>query len=149
MEQGDRKLEALKELVTGYRKAIVVCYYTSQIEEYAKELSKERQVYVLQGATKDQDAVISAAREADDCVFLLQASMGAGFDATEFSVMIFASQSFKFVDDVQARGRILRMHDLHENEYIYLLGGKCDEAVYKTIQAGHDFHPPSYRGAIL
>lgn len=143
-EQGVKKLSVLKGLVDGYRKVIVVAYYTSQIEEYAKELAKERQVFILQGSTKDQDAVITAAREADDCIFLLQASMSAGFDASEFSAMIFASQSFKFVDNIQAKGRILRLHDLHENNYIYLIGGKCDQTVADAITAGHDFHPPSY-----
>ncbi len=143
-ENGPEKLAVLKELTNQYRKVLVVCYYTAQIEEYAKELSRERQVYVLQGSTKDQDAVIQEARAADDCIFIIQASMGSGFDANEFSVMIFASQSFKFVDNVQTQGRILRMHDLHENTYLYLIGGKCDQNVYETIKAGHDFHPPSY-----
>lgn len=143
-ENGLEKLSVLKKLCDGYRKVIVVCYYTAQIEQYAAEIGKDRQVFVLQGSTKDQDAVIQEARASDDCVFFVQASMGSGFDADEFSVMIFASQSFKFVDNIQAQGRILRRHNLHENTYIYLLGGKCDENVYKTIQAGHDFHPPSY-----
>lgn len=143
-ENGKEKLDALKELIGGFRKVIVVCYYTAQIKEYSTEIGKDRQVFALEGSTKDQDKVISEAREADDCVFFVQASMGAGFDASEFSVMIFASQSFKFVDNIQAKGRILRMNNLHENTYIYLLGGKCDKSVYDTIAAGHDFHPPSY-----
>lgn len=143
-ENGQEKLSVLKGLIAGYRKCIVICYYTAQIEEYSKEIGKERAVYVLQGATKDQDKVISDARAADDCVFFVQASMGNGFDASEFSVMIFASQSFKFVDNVQAKGRILRLNNLHSNKYIYLLGGKCDQGVYDTIQLGNDFHPPSY-----
>ncbi len=143
-ENGLEKLVVLKKLCDGYRKVIVVVYYTAQIEAYAAEIGKERQVFVLQGSTKDQDAVIQEARATDDCVFFVQASMGNGFDADEFSIMIFASQSFKFVDNIQAQGRILRRHNLHENTYIYLTGGKCDENVYKTIQAGHDFHPPSY-----
>lgn len=143
-ENSYEKLDVLKELLSGYRKAIVICYYVSQIEEYAKELAKERQVFVLSGSTKDQDAVIAAARASDDCVFFVQASMGNGFDAHEFSVMIFASQSFKFIDNIQSQGRILRMGNLHENTYIYLLGGKCDRAVFETIEKGHDFHAPSY-----
>ncbi len=143
-ENGEEKLEVLKRLLDGYRKAIVVAFYTSQIEEYSKEIGRERQVFVLNGKTKNHDAVIAAAREADDCVFILQASMGYGFDCSEFSVMIFASQSFKFTDFVQSTGRLIDLRNMHENEYIYLLGGDCDESVFKTIQAGHDFHPPSW-----
>lgn len=143
-EQGKKKFDELEKLLSGYRKAIVILYYREQIEEYRKLIGKDRQVFVLHGGVKDQDAVIKEAREADDCVFLVQASMGAGFDASEFSVMIFASMSFKFVDHIQALGRINRLNNLHENDYYYLLAGPCDKAVYKTIMAGHDFHPPSY-----
>lgn len=143
-ENGPEKLAKLKELVGGYRKVIVVCYYTEQIATYSKELGRDRQVFVLQGATKNQDEVIQSAQESDDCIFFVQASMGAGFDADKFSVMIFASQSFKFTDEIQTRGRILRRHNLHENTYIYLLGGECDQGVFDVIQKGHDFHPPSY-----
>jgi len=143
-ENGFEKLLILKKLTDGYRKVIVICYYTAQIKLYALEIGKERQVFVLQGSTTNQDKVIRAATEADDCVFLVQASMSSGFDADSFSVMIFASQSFKFVDNIQAQGRILRLHNLHENTYIHLIGGKCDRAVAERITAGHDFHPPSY-----
>lgn len=144
-ENSTEKLNILRGLLSGYRKAVVVCFYTKQIEEYSAAIGKDREVFVLQGSTKDQNAVIAAAQNADDCVFFVQASMGSGFDADSFSVMIFASQSFKFVDEIQAKGRILRIHNLHPNEYIYLLGGACDESVFKIIQSGHDFHVPSYR----
>lgn len=144
-ENGHEKLAKLKEIISGYRKVVIVCYYIEQIRDYALEIAKERQVFVLQGSTKNQDKVISSAREADDCCFFLQADIAAGFDASEFSVMIFASQSFKFVANVQAKGRILRANDLHENTYIYLIGGKNDKSVFDTVKLGHDFHPPSYR----
>lgn len=143
-ENGIKKFKKLEEMLAGYRKAIVIVYYRSQIDEYVKELGNDRQVFTLHGDTKDQDAVIAEARAADDCVFFLQASMGAGFDASEFSVMIFASMSFKFVDHVQSLGRINRLNNLHENDYFYLLAGENDKAVYDTVMAGHDFHPPSY-----
>lgn len=138
-EQGEGKMKALEGLLNGYRKAIVVCNYTEQIEAYRKELSKERLVYVLQGSTKNPDEVIEAAKAADDCIFIVQASMGAGFDAAEFSVVIFASMSFRYVDYVQMKGRVKRINNLHENLFIHMLAGKCDEAVYTTIMKGLDF----------
>lgn len=138
-EQGEGKLSRLKEILGGYRKAIVVCHYTAQIALYAKELGRDRAVFVLQGATKDPDEVIEEAKEADDCVFLIQASMGAGFDASEFSVVIFASKSFRYVDMVQMKGRVKRINNLHENLFIHLLAGRCDRAVHKQIMAGRDF----------
>jgi superfamily II DNA or RNA helicase len=138
-EQGEPKLGELKRILDGYRKAIVVCQYTEQVERYAADIGKDRAVYVLQGSTKDADAVIQAARAADDCVFIIQASMGAGFDAAEFSVVIFASLSFRYVDMVQMKGRVKRINNLHENLFIYLIGGPLDQSVYDTIQAGKDF----------
>lgn len=138
-EQGKDKLAKVKEITDGYQKAIVVCFYTEQIALYAREIGKERQVFVLQGSTKDQDAVIEAAKAADDCVFLIQASMGAGFSASEFNVVIFASMSFRYIDLVQMKGRVRVITDLHPNMFIYLLAGKCDRAVHERIMLGKDF----------
>lgn len=143
-EQGGHKYKVMEDIVMGYRKVIIVCHYLSQIEDYKKQLEKNRLVYVLTGTTKDQDKVVREAREADDCVFIIQASMGSGFDAGEFSVVIFASLSFRYIDMVQMKGRVKRINNLHENTFIYLLGGKCDNAVYEAIKAGHDFDPISY-----
>lgn len=144
LEQGDAKFSELQKIMDGYRKVIVVCHFTSQIDDYVKRIGEERLVYVLDGRTKDQDATIVAARTADDCIFIIQASMGAGFDAYEFSIVVFASMSFKYVDYVQMKGRVKRITHLHENHFIHLLGGKCDSAVYKTIQENRDFDVHDY-----
>jgi superfamily II DNA or RNA helicase len=143
-EQGDAKWDKVKELIDGYHKVIVVCYYKAQIKDYVDRIGDEREVYVLTGETKDQDAVIEGAKASKNCVFFIQASMGAGFDAGEFSVIIFASQSFRYVDKVQMCGRVKRINNLHENTFIYLLAGKTDMAVYKTIESGKDFDPINY-----
>ncbi len=143
-EQGRKKFDQIMEIMDGYRKAIVVCNYTEQIDNYVAWIGNERQVFVLDGRTKDQDATIEAAKKADDCIFIVQASMGAGFSAAEFSVVIFASMSFRFVDYVQMTGRVKVITNLHENLFIYLLGGKNDKAVYAQVKKGLDFHPPAY-----
>lgn len=138
-ENTRKKFDVLMGILDGYRKAIVVCNYTEQIDNYKTWIGEDRQVFVLDGRTKDQDAVITAAKESEDCIFIVQASMGAGFDAAEFSVVIFASMSFRYVDYVQMKGRVKRINNLHANLFIYLLGGKCDIAVFDTIQKGKDF----------
>lgn len=144
LEQGDAKFKVLQEIMDGYRKVIVVCEYLSQIDDYVKRIGNDRQVFVLNGSTKDQPTVIKEAQEADDCIFIIQASMGAGFDADQFSVVVFASMSFKYVDYVQMKGRVKRIHNLHENTFIHLIGGKCDQAVYDTIQQNKDFDVHDY-----
>jgi superfamily II DNA or RNA helicase len=144
-EQSEAKWKKLETILDGYRKSIVVVYYKSQIDDYVKRIGNNRQVFVLDGRTKNQDEVIEQAKASDDCVFILQASMGAGFSASEtFSVMIFASMSFKYIDYVQATGRLNSTEFIHENNYIYLIGGKCDKGVYDTIIKGHDFNPHIY-----
>jgi hypothetical protein len=143
-EQSEAKWQSLKTILDGYRKAIVVVYYLDQIDDYVKRIGNDRQIFVLNGKTKKPDEVIEDAKRADDCVFIIQASMGAGFSASEFSVMIFASMSFKYVDYIQTTGRLNSTDNIHKNNYVYLLGGKCDKAVYDTIISGHDFNPHKY-----
>jgi len=143
-EQSEDKWKTLSNLLDGYRKVILVVYYRDQIDDYVKRIGNDRQVFVLNGDTKNQDEVIEQAKKSDDCVFILQASMGAGFSASEFSVMIFASMSFKYVDYIQSTGRLNSTENIHKNNYVYLIGGECDKAVYDTIMDGHDFNPHKY-----
>ncbi len=140
MAQFDKAME----IADGYRKAIIVCHYTQQLDNYVSWIGDDRQVFVLDGRTRDQDAVIEAAKKADDCIFLIQSSMGAGFDAAEFSVVIFASMDFRYVSMVQMKGRVLRVNNLHENNFYFLIGGRCDRAVYERISLGKDFDPHQY-----
>jgi hypothetical protein len=123
---------------------VVVCYYLDQIEDYRKRIGQDRQVYVLTGATKNQGQIVKDANDSEDCILLIQAGLGAGFDLDRFSVMVFASMSFAFVHKIQMEARVNRIHNLHKNQYIYLLGGKCDKGVYEQVNKGLDFHPPAY-----
>lgn len=143
-EQSEAKWAKLKELLSGYRKVILVVYYRNQIEDYVDRIGQDRAVFILHGGINNQDEVIEQAKASDDCIFIMQSSMGAGFDASEFSVMIFASMSFKYTDYIQSLGRINRINNLHKNKYIYLLGGKTDQDVYDTILSGNDFNPHKY-----
>jgi hypothetical protein len=139
-ENGRRKFSVIEsQVLDAYRKVILVCNYTQQIDDYVGWIGGEREVFVLDGRTKDQDAVITAARAADDCIFIVQASMGAGFDAAEFSVVCFASMAFKYVDYAQMKYRVKRINNLHENTFIHVLGGRCDRAIYQTIMENKNF----------
>lgn len=144
MEQSAEKWQELETILDGHRKVVVVCYYLDQIADYVKRIGDSRQVYVMTGSTKDQGQVVKDANECDDCILLIQAGLGAGFDLDSFSVMVFASMSFAFVHLVQMQARINRIHNLHKNQYIYLLGGRCDRSVKEQLDKGFDFHPPAY-----
>lgn len=148
---GDHRLEQLskhttiREIAKGYRKAVVVAHYTEQIDALHKELSKERQTFVLDGRTKDPQRVIMDAEADGECYFIIQASIAAGFELPSFSVMIFASMGYSVRNYIQMKGRIRRINALKPVKYYYLLGGRADRAVYNNVQAGLDFIPSHYR----
>lgn len=140
-EQTD-KAEAILQL--GYRKLIVVCKYTEQIDALAVELGKEKPVFILDGRTKDADSVKLAAQSAEECYFILQSSMGFGFDGYMFGAIVFASMDHSCVNHTQMRGRLRSVQHLQPVTYVYLIGGKWDRRVYDTVMAGNDFNPHNY-----
>jgi superfamily II DNA or RNA helicase len=139
-ESGAKKLAWIRNYVKDKRKVVIVSRYLSTIEAYAKELSKDRQTFVLTGSTPDQEGTIKEARESFENFFIVQAGLGSGFELPEFSHMIFVSLSFAVRDLVQMKGRVLRINALKSNWYTYLIGGRCDESVYKRVVVeGQDF----------
>ena len=143
MEQLQKGAE-IKRITKGYRKAVIVAHYTEQIDQLVAELSKERQTFVLDGRTKHPEKVIADAENDSECYFIIQASVGAGFELPSFAVMVFASMGFSVRNWVQMRGRIKRVNALKPLKYFYLIGGDRDEAIYENIQAGKDFVPSEY-----
>lgn len=139
------KIKTILEIAKEYRKVLIVAYYVEQVESLAKELANDRLTFMIHGSVKEQEEKLKEANEVDECFLVVQASLGAGFDADTFSCVIFASMSYKVRDFVQMKYRVRRIHNLHPVEYNYLIGGRCDKAVYKTIQLGRDFVPSEWR----
>ncbi len=131
-------------LELGYKKLIVVCHYTQQIDDMAEALGKEKPVFILDGRTKDADKVKKDAQEAEECYFILQASMGFGFDGYMFGAIVFASMSHSCVHHTQMTGRLRHLEYLQPVTYLYLIGGRWDQRIYDTIIAGHEFNPHIY-----
>jgi len=136
--------KADKILELGYRKLIVVCHYTYQIDEMVEKLGKEKPVFVLDGRTKDADKVKREAQEADECYFIVQASMGFGFDGYMFGAIVFASMSHSCVNHTQMTGRLRHIKHLVPVFYYYLIGGRWDKRIYDTIMDGKEFNPHYY-----
>jgi superfamily II DNA or RNA helicase len=123
---------------------VVVAHYTEQIDSLQKRLSKERDTYVLDGRTKHPERTIADAEESPECYFIIQASIGAGFELPSFAVMVFASMGYSVRNWVQLCGRIKRINSLKPTKYFYLLSGRCDKMIYESIKAGKDFVPSQY-----
>jgi len=143
-EQLHKPAEIL-EVAKQYRKVLVVAYYREEIATLEKILSKDRLTFTVHGGVKDQEVLLKKANEVDECFLIVQASLGAGFDADTFSVVVYTSMSYKVRDFVQMGYRVRRIKNLHPVVYYYLLAGRCDKAVYETIKKGLDFVPSHWK----
>lgn len=129
-----------------YRKVLVVAYYTEDCERLEKQLSKDRKTYMVNGQVKNQEGILKEANaDMGECYLIVQASLGVGFDADTFSLMIFTSMSYGVRDWVQMKWRARRIHNLHPIKHLYLLGGRCDEAVLHNVQLGKQFVPSEWQ----
>ena len=144
LEQGGKDKEIAK-VSKGYRKVVIVAHYRQQIDELYKKLSSERETFVLDGRTTDVERVIADAEASSECYFIIQSSVGAGFEIPSFSCMIFVSQSYSVRNFVQMKARIRRINALKPVIYYHLLGGKCDKMIFSSIEEGKDFIPSEYR----
>lgn len=149
-QQQNKAKEILKK-GKDFRKVLVVAYYTDQIKQLAKDLSKDKgkEIFVVAGKVKDQEAILDKAAESSDCYLIIQASIGAGFDGNTFSSIVFASMSYAVRDYVQMMFRVRRIHDLHPIDQTFLFGGKCDRAVYENVQKGRDFVPSEWDNKLI
>ena len=138
------KLSEILAIGKEYRKVLVVAYYVEQIEALNKQLSKDRETFMVHGSVRNQEELLEQAQRSDECYLIVQASLGAGFDADTFSCIVFVSMSYKVRDFVQMKYRVRRIHNLHPVQYYYLLGGRCDKQVYEKIQEGRDFVPSEW-----
>lgn len=140
-EQQDKVQEIL---ALGYKKLIVVAHFTYQIDDLARELSKDKPVFILDGRTKDPTEIKRLAQEEEECYLIVQASMGMGWDGWMFGAIVFASMSHSVLNHTQMTGRTRHLNHLHPVFFYYLIGGKWDKRIYDTILAGKEFNPHEF-----
>ena len=139
------KVKEIKRLARGYRKVVVIAHYRQQIDDLYKDLSSERETFILDGRTGNAEHVINAAESSDECYFIIQSSVGAGFEIPSFSCMVFASQSYSVRNFVQMKARIRRINALKPVIYYHLHAGRCDRLIHESIKEGKEFVPSEYR----
>lgn len=135
------KIDRIVELAAEFPRMVVFAKYTHQIFDIQDALIKAGfMTLTLTGDTKDRGAVIKEANAAEQCVFIAQAQISAGWELPEYPVMVFASRTYSFVDYYQALGRIQRANHIKKNLYINLVVKKgVDEAVDKSLENKQDF----------
>ena len=138
------KLPEIKKIGAGFRKVILVCHYTAQIDELAKKLKNDKEVFVLDGRTKDASAVKKAAQQSSDCYFIVQAKMGMGWDGYMFGCMVFVSLAHRQIDYTQLLGRLTSVDHNRPLLYYVILGGPWDILIHKTLERGEDFNPHTH-----
>jgi predicted helicase len=135
------KIDYILERAIEFPKLLVFANFTAQILEIEKALKEEGyNVSTLTGQTKDRTFLKGIDESDKPHIVIAQSSVSSGWELSSFPCVIFASLSWRVVDHIQARGRVLRMNKIKKNLYIYLVvkGGK-DEACYKSIMSGQDF----------
>lgn len=142
MAEQENKLPEIKKIGAGYRKVILVCKYTKQIDDLAKKLKNDKPVFVLDGRTKDHAKIKKAAQESSDCYFIVQAKMGMGWDGYMFGCLVFVSMDHRVIDFTQMVGRLTSVDHQKPLVYYYLLAEKkWDKLIYKSVvKDGIDFN---------
>lgn len=143
-EHRHEQVGKVKEVIElGYRKLILICAYTDQIDTLAKELSglDSKPIFILDGRTKDQAALIAEAQAAPECYLICQSAMGESWDGWQFGAMVFLSMGHSQFQYTQMLARQRHPKHLHAVETIYLLGGRWDRRIYSALSAGQDFNP--------
>lgn len=138
------KAAHILEIAKEYRKVLVVAYYREQIAELERVLSKDRLTFAVWGGSKDQEKMLKEANEVPECFLIVQASLGAGFDANTFSCVVFASMSYAVRDFVQMGYRVRRIHDLHPVKFYHLNAGRCDKIIFNNVEKGKSFIPSEW-----
>ncbi len=140
------KVDAIMDLATQYPRMVVFAKYRAQIEMLQSELKKAKfTVLTMTGDTKDRGDVIATANELEECIFIVQAQISAGWELPDYPLMVFASRTYSFVDYDQALGRILRGNKLKKNLYVNLVvSGGVDHAVDEALANKKDFNEKLY-----
>lgn len=141
----NNKLDTILDLANEFPRMIVFAKYTAQIVQISKMLeSAGYRTLILTGSTKNRGELLARANKADQCVFICQAQISAGWELPSYPVMVFASRTYSFVDYDQALGRIQRANNIKKNLYINLVSGDVDNAVDKCLINKQNFNEAIY-----
>ncbi len=144
------KMKRVLELIKENKKIAVVCRYNHEIE-VIKNSIKKRTVVILNGKTKDKEALIKQIHSTDDIVVLVNAAVSEGYSLETIPIMVFYSYDFSLKNYIQMCGRLLRANALKKNVYISLVvKDTIDEDVFKNVTIKKkDFQIKIYEGKRL
>lgn len=142
------KDDRVKELAEDEDKVIIVCRYLAQIEKYKKILvDLDKPILAISGQEKEVASIVAARAESHDkCVLLIQSDTCDGYSLESFNTMVFASQSYSFVNLDQMKFRIKATDKKTPCTYIYLIteGDSLDRAIHECVARKEDFSAELY-----
>ncbi len=132
------KIARLKELVEQNPKCVVVAKYRAELHMLAKIIPNSR-IYYGDTSEFDRDSITEQTTKGE-CVMLLQADSGTGFDLIGVDVVIFYSHTYDYVKYDQCLGRNGGLRQKSRNTYIHLITEKTiDEDVWKCLERKESF----------
>lgn len=145
-EIDNEKFKRILEIAEENKKFIVFSRYNFHLNSMAKMLADAGyNCLIINGETKDKDAVVQKAEGAHRCIVLINTACSVGYELPSFDVTVYASLSFSFVDFEQSKGRTLRINNPHKNLYVVLLTkGSVDEDVWASIKKKQNFSEAIY-----
>ena len=137
------KDKRIKELVEQNDKTIIVTRYLANLNKYEQQLIPTgKRIFKISGQEKRTASEIATeAEECDNCVVIIQSDTVAGYNLQSFSLVIFASMSYSFVNYDQVRFRTKNMDKSTGCTYVHLLtdGDSIDQAIYDSIKNKQNF----------
>ena len=131
------KDKRLLEICESNDKTMVVCRFRNQIAKYEKLLEKTGiKIFKIMGGKKlTASEVAEIAEKEERAIILVQCDTVAGYSLKSFSLIVFASMSYSFVNFDQVKFRTKDMTKTTPNQYIYLLtqGDSIDNAIYNNV----------------
>lgn len=131
------------ELADQEDKVVIIVKYLELINKYEKLLSSSGKIiFKISGQEKKTATEISAeAEKCDKAIVIIQSDTVMGYSLQSFSLVVFASMSYSFVNYDQVRFRTKNINKSTPCVYVHLLtdGKSIDKAVYDCVSRKQNF----------
>lgn len=140
------KDKRLLELIEEHGRVLVFCKYNAQLQRYADLcIANGVRVVVINGATRDIEGTREIARDMKEGAVLIQMACSEGYDFSGYSVTIYPSLSYSYLDFEQSQGRTKHIEKRVPNFYIILNTlDSADMPVWEAIKDKRSFSEAVY-----
>lgn len=136
------KNDRVVELAEQNEKLIVFSRYNLHLEHLSDMLNEKGILnVVINGATKNREALINTSNAAKRVILLVQADCSEGWEAPSFGVVVHACLGYSYVKYNQSLGRVLRINAPKPNYYLTLTTkDSADMLVSEAMRKKESFH---------